>query len=58
MDQAMLEILVCPNCKGRLRYNSTHEELICRFDHIAYPIKDDVPILLIESAHKLHEDEK
>ena len=58
MDQALLEILVCPNCKGRLKYDSTKNELVCRFDHIAYPIRDDVPILLIDSAHKLEEGEK
>ena len=58
MDHALLEILVCPNCKGRLRYDREKDELICRFDHIAYPIKDRVPVLLIDSARKLEEDEK
>lgn len=58
MEQVLLEIIVCPNCKGRLRYDASKEELICRFDHIAYPIKDGVPVLLIDSARKLEEDEK
>ncbi len=58
MDNALLEILVCPNCKGRLRYDRANEELVCRFDHIAYPIKDGVPVLLIDSARKLKDGEK
>lgn len=58
MDSSLLEIIVCPNCQGRLKLNHDKTELICRFDHIAYPIKDGVPILLIESSRKLQEGDK
>ena len=53
MDMALLEILACPNCKGRLKYDAEKEELICRFDRVAYPIRDGIPVMLIEEARKL-----
>ncbi len=58
MDQALLEIVVCPNCKGRLKLSQDSQELICRFDHIAYPIKDDMPLLMVNEARKLKEGEE
>ena len=58
MEHTLLEILVCPNCKGRLRHDREKDELVCRFDHIAYPIKEGVPVLLIDSARKLKEEKK
>lgn len=48
-----LDILVCPQCKGKLVYDVEHQELICRFDHLAYPIVQGIPMMLIESARKL-----
>lgn len=53
MQTSLLDILVCPNCKGKLQYDKTHNELICKFDHVAYPIRDEIPILLVEEARKL-----
>jgi uncharacterized protein YbaR (Trm112 family) len=58
MDAKLLEILVCPICKGRLIYRREARELICRADRLAYAITaDDIPVLLAEDARALGEDE-
>lgn len=46
----LLEILVCPLCKGNLFYDKKNNELICKFDKLAYPIENDIPIMLEEKA--------
>lgn len=53
MDKFLLDILVCPLCKGKLIYNKTAAELICKFDRLAYPIRDDIPVMLESEARKL-----
>ena len=53
MNNALFEILVCPLCKGKLEYDKAHQELICRFDKLAFPIKDDIPIMLVDEARSL-----
>ena len=53
MDNAILAILACPICKGKLLYDPGKAELICRFDKLAYPIQDDVPVMLVDQARKL-----
>ncbi|HYA20196.1 MAG TPA: Trm112 family protein [Burkholderiales bacterium] len=58
MDPKLLDILVCPLCKGPLVYKKTEQELICKPDRLAYPIKDDIPIMLEEEARKLPPDEE
>ncbi len=57
MDKKLLEILVCPNCKGRLDYDKTRQELVCRGDRLAYPIRDDIPVMLVDEARPLESDE-
>jgi uncharacterized protein len=60
MDKALLEILACPACKGPLVYKKDEkdeQELWCRADKLAYKIKDDIPIMLIDEARKLSLDE-
>lgn len=57
MDKKLLDILVCPLCKGKLIYDRTANELICRFDKLAYLIKDEIPIMLVEDARQLSMDE-
>jgi len=57
MNQKLLEILVCPLCKGKLDYKKEAGELICRFDRLAYPIKDDIPTMLEEEARTLTEED-
>ena len=57
MDNNLLEILACPVCKGELYYDSTNQELICRFDRLVYPIVDDIPIMLASRARRLSAEE-
>lgn len=55
LDRELLEIIVCPKCKGDLIYDEKKERLICKSCCIYYPIKDDIPILLIDEAVPLEE---
>lgn len=57
MNQQLLEILACPLCKGNLLYDASKAELICRFDKLAYPIKNAIPILLADEARRLETEE-
>lgn len=57
MDKKLLDILACPLCKGRLIYDPKQQELICRIDKIAYPIRDDIPVMLVDEARRLSEEE-
>ena len=57
MDKRLLEILVCPICKGPLRYDKAKSELVCRADRLAYPIRDDIPVMLEEEARSLDDTE-
>ena len=50
MDPKLLDILVCPLCKGPLVYKKQQQELICRGDRLGFPIKDDIPVMLVEEA--------
>jgi uncharacterized protein YbaR (Trm112 family) len=58
MDKQLLDILVCPVCKGRLVYQKQAGELICAVDRLAYPIKDGIPVMLEEEARQLPADEE
>jgi uncharacterized protein len=53
MDKNLLEILACPACKGELLYDRHNQELICKFDRLAYPIVDNIPVMLEEKARRL-----
>ena len=53
MDKKLLEILACPICKQSLIYLKDKKELICKADKLAYPIKDDIPVMLEEEAREL-----
>ncbi|ACJ20558.1 Trm112 family protein [Coxiella burnetii] len=55
MDRRLLEILACPICKGKLVYSQDEQELICRFDKLAYPIHDGIPVMLPDSTRPLIE---
>ena len=56
MDKALLSILVCPLCKGALLHKD--DELICRFDRLAYPIRDDIPVMIEAEARIISLEEK
>jgi uncharacterized protein YbaR (Trm112 family) len=58
MDKKLLDILVCPICKGPLVFNKEKAELICKADRLAYPIRDEIPVMLEDEARKLATDEE
>jgi uncharacterized protein YbaR (Trm112 family) len=58
MDKKLLDILVCPICKGPLYYDKAAQELICRGDRLAYPIRDDIPVMLEDEARQLPAEEE
>jgi hypothetical protein len=53
ISKELLEILVCPKCKGELRLNQTQDGLICERCRLLYEIREDIPIMLIDEAKKL-----
>ena len=58
MNPRLLDILVCPLCKGPLIYRKSANELICRPCRLAYPVKDDIPVMLEDEARKLPPEEE
>jgi len=56
LDKKLLEILVCPLCKGQLIFKK--QELICKFDRLAFPIQDDIPVMLEYEARIVSLEEK
>lgn len=56
MDSKLLDILVCPLCKGPLIYKKAENELICKPDRLAFPIKDGIPIMLEDEARRIPDD--
>ncbi len=58
MDRKLLDILACPICKGPLKYYPKQGELICPVDRLAFPIRDDIPVMLAEEARELPADEE
>ncbi len=53
MDARLLDILVCPVCKGNLEYRKAESELVCKPCKLAYPIRDDIPVMLADEARQL-----
>jgi uncharacterized protein len=58
IDPRLLEILVCPLTKGPLRYDRAAQELVSEEAGLAYPIRDGIPIMLVDEARPLRDDEK
>lgn len=56
VDPKLLEILVCPLTKGPLIYNAKSQELLSRQAGLAYPIRDGIPIMLVDEARRLGDD--
>ncbi|AKZ65811.1 Trm112 family protein [Candidatus Palibaumannia cicadellinicola] len=50
MDYRLLDIIACPVCNGKLYLNKKYNELICKFDELAYPIRANIPVLLTNEA--------
>jgi uncharacterized protein YbaR (Trm112 family) len=53
VDKKLLEILACPVCHGRLIYDKRKSELVCKADRLAFPIRDEIPVMLEEEARQL-----
>ncbi|MET4160548.1 uncharacterized protein YbaR (Trm112 family) [Marinobacterium sp. MBR-111] len=58
MDPKLLDILVCPVSKAPLEWNRESNEMICRASGLAYPIRDDIPVMLESEARTLTTDER
>lgn len=58
MDKKLLDILACPICKGPLVFKKESNELICKADRLAYPIRDDIPVMLEDEARQLAAEEE
>jgi uncharacterized protein YbaR (Trm112 family) len=57
MDKKLLDLLVCPVTKGPLIYNKESSELISKSARLAYPIRDDIPVMLEDEARELTDEE-
>lgn len=57
MDHRLLEIIACPVCNGKLYYSQDKQELICKIDNLAFPLRDDIPVLLETEARVLTAEE-
>jgi uncharacterized protein len=53
ISKELLDILACPKCKGDIFLNDTGDGLICNACHLMYPIKDDIPVMLIDEATRI-----
>ncbi len=58
MDKKLLEILACPLCNSELEYDKDKQELICKNDGIAFPVRDGIPVMLENEARTLASDER
>lgn len=58
LDRELLEIIVCPKCKGDLFYEEDKERLVCKNCSVYYPVKEDIPILLIEESIPVETENK
>lgn len=58
LDKKLLALLVCPLCKSSLHYQAEAQELVCRADSLAFPIRDGIPVMLEEEARRLTVEER
>jgi uncharacterized protein YbaR (Trm112 family) len=57
IDARLLEIMACPVCKGPLLARRDPEQLVCRFDRLAFPVRDGIPVMLESEARVLASDD-
>ncbi len=57
IKQELLDIIACPKCKGEVRLNEESNSLICHTCKLVYEIRDDIPIMLIDEAKPLDQDQ-
>ena len=53
LDKALMAILVCPKCKGEVHYNTKSDGLVCDPCQLEYPIRDDIPVMLVDEAKQI-----
>lgn len=53
LSDEILSIIVCPKCKGELKYEESANKLTCNNCRLAYRVEDDIPVLLIDEAEEL-----
>lgn len=58
IDKKLLSILVCPVSKAPVEYDAENNELVCKASGLAYPVRDDIPVMLESEARQLTADEK
>ncbi|PCJ20241.1 MAG: tetraacyldisaccharide 4'-kinase [Gammaproteobacteria bacterium] len=58
MDKKILSILACPVCKGKVHYKKEQQEIWCKGDGLAFPVRDGIPVMLENEARDLNVDEK
>lgn len=56
-DKKLLDIIACPVCKGKLIYQAEKNELICAFDRLAYPVRENIPVMLESEAREMSNSE-
>jgi uncharacterized protein YbaR (Trm112 family) len=52
LDADLLAILACPNCRGEVDYKEAEQVIECRYCHYRYPVRDDIPVMLVDEAEK------
>lgn len=52
LDERLLKILVCPQCKGKIEFDKRNEIIVCELCRLKFPVKKDVPIMLVDYAEK------
>lgn len=57
LNLKILDVIACPICKGKLDYDKNTQTLICKFNKLSFPIKNGVPILLVEQAKPMAQNE-
>lgn len=58
LDKKLLSILVCPVCKGELHFDRNKDELVCKIDALAFPVRDGVPVMLTNEAREITLEER
>ena len=57
MNKNLIEILACPICKGKLTYDKSLSELVCKIDKLAFPVKEGIPVMLEKEARAMTPEE-
>lgn len=57
MDHALLDMLACPECKGDVIYRAQAAVLVCKIDRLAFPVRENKPVMLVSEAQSLSVDE-